>query len=293
MSSEQKRIAGALLLGAAVIAGALFIRSDSPTSTPSTDATVLVTAAPERTAIPELDKNGDGVPDWQEALQTTEPLDIDYSNTNYEAPDTLTGQFALEFFEDIVRAENYGSFGDTPEELVSNASNDLVQAAYDTLLTEKDITITGDNSQAYLSSYGEAIAQITSNAPSSVEESEIAILENSLRAQDPEELRKLEGKIEAYTYMFEKTKELSTPSLMVKEHLDLINSYQAVLADIKAMQNSYSDPMKTLLRIKRYQDDASGLYTSIVNLYTKLLDNGATWDDSSVVFSLIGIGENN
>lgn len=293
MSSEQKRIAGALILGAAVIAGALFIRSGSSATQPSADATILVTAAPERIAIPELDKNGDGVPDWQEALQTTEPLNLGDSDIDYEPPDTLTEQFAIEFFEGMVRAENYGSFGDTPEELVTSASNRLAQSAYDTLLSEKDIIIKEDSSNEYLTMYGESIARIIQTSPRSINENEAVILERALREQDAAELKQLDEKINAYKFMLEETKKIPAPRLAVKEHLDLLNSYQAMLSDITAMQNSFNDPMATLMRVKRYQDDASGLYISVVNLFTKLLKSGARWEANSVVFTLIGIEENN
>jgi len=295
MTGAQKRIAIAVIFAAGIISTALFLRSDrqAPTTTP-TETVAVVRSAPERKAILEEDSNNDGVPDWQEALQKTEPLQVTgEADENYTPPDTLTEQFALDFFENMVRAENYGDFGDSPDELVASAGNNLEQEAYDVLLDTRDIIVTEDNSKQALTVYGESIARIIITAPATEEGNEAAILERALRNQNPDELAKLDSKLEAYRYMLEQTLATPVPSSITKQHLDLANTYKALITDIEAMQDAFADPMMALLRMKRYQDDADGLYASIANLYNALINRGISWPENSVVFSVISIDENN
>lgn len=293
MTGSQKRIAIAVIFAAGLVSTALFLRSDRQTpATAPVETVAVVRNAPERSAIIEEDSNNDGVPDWQEALQKTEAIQVTGEATgSYTPPETLTEQFALDFFEDMVRAENYGDFGDSPEELVAGASTELTNQAYDTLLTQNDITTSDNNTQAALNRYGETVARVMQSAPATAEENEAVILERALRNQDASELKKLDEKIAAYEYMLDETKAITVPSRLTQEHLNLLNAYQALISDIEAMSTAFDDPMLALLRMKRYQDDASGLYATIVNLYGKLLELGAVWEQDSPVYNIVNIPE--
>tara|TARA_B100000745_G_scaffold69441_1_gene41400 strand:+ start:1253 stop:2128 length:876 start_codon:yes stop_codon:yes gene_type:complete len=291
MSGAQKRIAAAVIFSAALVSAALFLRIDRPVKAPTEQAVAVVNTAPERQAIPEQDKNGDGVPDWQEALQTTKPLTITGEpDEGYKAPETLTEQFALEFFQDMVRAENYGAFGDSPETLVASAADSLAREAVDEMFTAKDITTTSDTSTESLARYGDTIASIMFTYSEEGGESETDILLRALRSQNENDLQALDMKIVAYGNYVEQTKKVIVPNNMTREHLLLLNSYQAILSDIIAMRNAFGDPMLALLRVKRYQEDAQGLFTALDILYTKLINNGAQWEAGSPAQSLMEEG---
>jgi len=294
ISSAQKRIITAIIASTAIVSGALLLKGDPITFTNNShnDANaIVVTAAPERSAIAIADSNNDGTPDWQESLLTTTPIAVAPETSSYLPPDTLTDRFALEFFEQMVRNENNGAFGQSPEALVAASSQALVSQAVDTPITTKDITVGSDNSSAALASYGESIAAIIQLYSETNPQNEVTILESALRAQDEDLLTELDGKIAAYSKFLEETKQLIVPSKIVNQHLNLLNSYQALLSDITAMRNAFADPMLALLRLKRYQDDVFGLTISISTLYTTLTEQGASWPQGSVVFNLISISE--
>ena len=287
MSNAQKRISITLLAGAVLIAGALFIRSDTNDTSSAQQDIAVVAKAPERKPIKTLDKNNDGVPDWQEALLVTEAVELSEDISEYKEPETLTEKFALDFFQDIVRAENYGAFGDTPEELVFQASDELSKQVADTLLGPTDITTFSTDSVAQFASYGETIAEITTRYQDTSGENEAVLLERALREQDKTILDPLDSKIAVYENILRDTKALPVPEPFEKEHLDLLNSYQAILNDISAMRNAFNDPMLALLRMKRYQDDAIGLSAAFDNLFDKVRRAGATWEADSPVYLFI------
>jgi len=189
----------------------------------------------------------------------------------------------------MVRAENYGAFGDSPEQLVFDATDALAKEVVDELLTVDDIILSNDDSLEAQVLYGELIAAIIATYSQDEADNEAKILERALRTQDESELQQLDAIAEIYLHYLEDTKKVPVPPSLQKEHLNLLNSYQALAIDIQAMRNAFIDPMLTLLRMKRYQDDASGLYVSIVNIYNKIFDNGGSWDKNSIVFTLIDI----
>jgi hypothetical protein len=53
------------------------------------------------------------------------------------------------------------------------------------------------------------------------------------------------------------------------------------------MRNAFIDPMLSLLRVKRYTNDAEGLSASFSVLYAKLQASGATWNPDSPVYLFI------
>lgn len=294
VSAPQKRIIGAVVAATVIVSGALFLREKNPALNEATVVNgekIVVGTAPKRTAIPVADSNNDGVADWQEALQKTDTIAVAAASSSFIAPRTLTDQFALNFFEQMVRSKNYGDFGAKPAEIASSASAELAKKATDEPITASSILISNDNSSQALAQYGEAIARIIVSHNDDSNENEAVILERALRDQSEAELQKLKPKAAVYTALLKETLTLPVPNTATVEHLALVNSYQAILSDITAMSNAFDDPMLALLRIKRYQDDAAGLTISIAALYDKLLKSNATWPNNSVVYQVIKITE--
>lgn len=295
VSGPQKRIGATILVSTAIIAGALILRGDTNQQNVATVVNgepVVVTEAAKREAIPIADSNGDGVPDWQEALQNTAPVEVTEATSSFfMEPTTLTDQFALQFFEQMVRNEQYGDFGAAPEALVQNFSTKLAATAVDKPITEADILESGDNSPAALAAYGERLAIIMLSHDDTSNENEAVILERALRDNNPEELRKLDDKISVYRNILTDTLATRAPSSVALEHVILLNAYQAILNDLVGMRNAFADPMEALLRVKRYQEDADGLARAIVIMAEKLTAGGAQWPANSPVYQIISTTE--
>jgi hypothetical protein len=82
------------------------------------------------------------------------------------------------------------------------------------------------------------------------------------------------------------TTEIPVPRILVKEHLDLLNVYNAVYFGVDAMSKAENDPMLALVRTKRYQDDIDGLALALQNMYRSIEPYAAAFDrnDSAVLF---------
>ena len=91
----------------------------------------------------------------------------------------------------------------------------------------------------------------------------------------------------AYKSMRDESLLVPAPKLFLKQHLDLINTYEAIHKDIYAMTLSLSDPAVALLRIKRYEDDALGFSIALANMYEALEPHAGLFfaSDPAMIFA--------
>ncbi len=282
----------AVVFGAALVLAALVFQP-APAPTPETSAAgeEVVTVALNREAIPVLDSNQDGVPDWQESFVANTPTvrEIAEADTTYEPSDTLTDQFAREFFEEMVRSDTIGDFGASPAELIAQSSQALSEEAADELYLVDDLTVLEQSDSARLSRYGEAIARIFVNNGCEPTTPDITILETAVRNDQPELLNELDCRIEGYATYEAALLQLPVPASVRFEHLDLLNTMLALKNDLQAFQGVFDDPMYTLVRVRRYQSDAEAVFPALDALYETLVVNGASWSPESIVFAIINL----
>lgn len=288
----SSRVKGAIMVGIALVAGAFvlsrYTADEAPAATEAVvaDAPEFLTESPLRRYIPTEDSNNDGIPDWQALLAETETIALPATSTPFTEPETLTDRFALEFFESYVRNEGFGAFAQPPEDIVNQASDELIAETQDTLFSETDILIV-NGTPADITAHANAVATIIDRArvPAGTP-NELAIVEQAVATNDAALLSGLQVIVDNYDAIITGMQAVPVPQAMVKEHLDLLNAAQAVRNDIAAMQNLFVDPLTALLRLQRYQDDVLGLGTSMVNLFEGAAQQGASFRSGDPVYAV-------
>jgi hypothetical protein len=116
---------------------------------------------------------------------------------------------------------------------------------------------------------------------------ELEILTDILTNQQSNRSEELAVIAGFYKTMRDQALATPVPQKFLKEHLDLINVYEALYQDISAMQYSLSDPAIALLRVRRYQDDTLGLQLALQNMYSALEPHAALFvaSDPAIIFS--------
>ena len=286
---KNPKVTGAFLIGFALVAASYVLSNfgENPTILPA--GTMYVTAAEAEPRVyievDDIDKNG--IEDWREEFVTTEPilLPVVSSTTKFEVPDTITEQIGVQFFESILRAKGSEGIGPTEAEVIDGMAKRLEATAGDVLFGPNDIAVIPSSPEA-IRTYANTIAQIILNNNVPNYENELVIMNNAMQRQDSTELEKLEPLIAMYRALRDQTLATPVPEPFVKEHLDLINVYQALFKSLNDMQLAFSDPVVALMRIQRYQDDATGLANALLNMYTVLMPHARlfTADDPAVLF---------
>ena len=277
----DSRVIGVFVIGFAIVAGAFTVNNmTKEVVSPAQQASLAaVDEAPERNLIAVQDSNNDGVEDWQDQFLTAEPIIVKQNTTDYTPPDTLTGQVAINFMQNYISGKANG-FGPTDEQLVKNTVESIKGEAIDRMYGLRDIKLSTDNSSTSVKNYGNAMANaILDNATTEKTRSDMTILNdivsnNEVTDKDIADIKLI---AEVYKGTLEDTLIIPVPREFTKEHLDLINVYSALYNDAIGLTNLVDDPMKALLRIKRYQEDMQGLSIALENIYRAL-------DKSSYVF---------
>lgn len=288
------RIFGAFLVGAGLIAFGYFMAPVKTSNTmPDPSVEAVVGTAPAREYIPVGDEDNDGIPDWSESFRQAKPVRVSNSDApeeTYMPPDTLTGQLAIELLEKTVRAKVTGPLGPSQEEILQSTVSNIEGAAIDALYSEKEITISADNSPETLRAYGNRVAQIALSVdlPEGTRPG-IDILQHAVYTNNAEILNELDPIYEAYVDLRNGMLITEVPEAVAREHLNLLNTYNALAIDTEGMQAAFSDPMYTMVRMQRFYDDAIGLENALFELYTKLILLGATWSEGEPVTNFLNI----
>ena len=122
-----------------------------------------------------------------------------------------------------------------------------------------------------------------------VNESELNILHEAITTDDASVLEKLDPTITAYERLLADALATPAPEELVNDHLLLVNSYQAILSDVKAMRFSFDDPLYGMVRTRRYESDILSLNTSLSHIYTYLYTAGVryTGEEAGALFRIV------
>lgn len=263
-----------------------------PKQEPITQVGSLSVITPEvslREPISVTDKNNDGIEDWQEVFLSSDSfVGSVITTTDYEIPKTLTDQFSIEFFEDMVRSKGYGPFGQGSEELVLSKVAGLNQYAADLVYNTRDINIIpGVASADEIRLYANAHANVLIYNQTQNNRTPVEVLEDVVNG-DIEALIEFTDLSNVYLKARDEALKIPVPESLAKEHLDLINVYNALYNDILGMSKVIEDPLISLLRIKRYPEDSQALVLALENMFFALepyMDN-FTRTDNGFYFKL-------
>ncbi len=265
------KVTGAIIVGIALVVGALMLNRASTQNTvvaTTEPIRAITTTIPDRDFIPVSDSNGDGVEDWREEFVVQAPIELPASTTpiDFAMPTTVTDQVGIQVFESLLKTKANLQFAQSNEEIVSRTTDKISTLAKDTLYSEQDI-VTVPTEPVAIRRYANMMGQslITNNVTGS--EGELKIVYTALQTNDRALLEDLKPLAAMYEKLRDEALATPVPERFAKDHLNLINAYHAMYRNISEFQMIFDDPLVALLRIKRYQDDATALALVLQEMY--------------------------
>lgn len=266
-----KRVGVAVAVGVLIIGTSIFFRAPDP-ETQGGDAIVATEA---HTYQQTKDSDGDGVPDWEENLNGTDPHKKDTSTTTLAKsdaastePQTMTAQFAKQFFGEYI-AKNSGDTPMTDSEKQSFLQKSLqkiyTSSPVEKVLTDKDISIGAQSDVETLRAYGNAVADILNRYPVK-SDNEAIILKRALDSDSEEELKKLDPIVLSYQKTIADLRAQPVPQPLIQEHLNLLNALSNVRSIIISMRGALLDPLPALSRFQGYGATIDSLRGSLIAL---------------------------
>jgi hypothetical protein len=249
---------------------------------------VALTNKIDREYIATVDNNTDGIEDWREEFVITAPIVLPENASTtvpFTIPETATDQVGIRLFESLLLSKTNNQAPQTTAELVGRTTNKIDNLAKDTLYTLNDI-ITVPVTPLSIRTYGNTMGQSLINHNVVGGDDELTIVQRALNTNNKEELAKLEPLSRMYKSLRDDALNTPVPERFAKNHLDLINAYHTMHINIENFGMIFDDPLLALLRIKRYQDDATALSITLNTVYRAASPYASlfTPDDPALVF---------
>lgn len=269
------RVLGACAVGGVMVAVALWFEP-SPRAPESSTAAVVVAHGNARATI------SDRSDAWRRTLPeqraSAEPIDHTEDIGPYERPETLTGQLSEQLLERSIRERMSGGMltPDSRDHIVASSMASIERETRERLYSRADVHNVNPSGLAAYREYGNAVSRALSRN-SIQNEHEMLILQRAVTHDDPSQLQPLAAIERAYGGMIDDLLRIPTPSDLSRQHVDLINTLVTLKSDIGAMRQVFDDPLKALVHVQRYTNDATGLFFALTNIAIALEERGVAY----------------
>jgi hypothetical protein len=252
-------------------------------------------------AIATQDTDGDGLPDWEEALYGADPNKVDTFGlgisdkeavaqglvvpkavANIEAGSAnvqnglsftgLTAAFIGQLYAQYSFAyeKNKGILSDEDllniVETVFNAFSDAIELSGN-FITREDLTVS-DSGQEALRIYAERVEAILKNGSQAVSDTETEYLRRAVQEDDFEALVSMEEIAEAYRSAAAGIVQVSVPKELAGEMLRFVNALARLGGISLDFARVKTDPLATMLALSQYPEAVSSLVYALVDIRT-------------------------
>ncbi len=259
------------------------------------------------------DPDGDGVPNWQEALLGTDPTSpntngvpdrtkIDQT-TNSEVtantptlysfskeeqktlaqvndPNNITGQVAKNSVGLATYLDQQKITDDTSAMTIGgNIYNEAAKLAEAKVYTTADITFAKTETFASIKTYGNTVAALyLDTVKKVVYPNDLTMLNTYFSNKDSKQLALFTAKLAVVTKARDTLLAMSVPKSAAEAHLAVINATESYRNALYSFSQVESDPMRTLVSVKEYKS----IFEALATLPNVL---GAYFDSKNVVFT--------
>jgi hypothetical protein len=294
---RNPKVIGAFLVGTALVGGVYVIKNfGQPSVRPPVALTASAAeAAPNRVFIPVVDQDTDGLEDWRDQFVQAPAISVEaLDGQNYEAPKTLTRQLGVSLMEGLIAAKGGGAVMRSEAQVVADLTEQIGKTATSDKIYElSDITLINSHADADIRTYGNEMASILINESAPGLESEIILLKKFVEAGEEADSTDLETVATVYKNYRDKSIATPVPRRFAKQHLDLINVYNAMYKNIDTMTKTTEDPLLPFVRLKRYEEDVQGLSLALNNLYNAIVPHAKVFEMNDPAVLLVNFNNPN
>lgn len=231
-----------------------------------------------RTDPAKADTDGDGTKDGDEIAMNRDPLikgpkdqmatsTDEIANSPYLLPNNLTGLLAEKFGVNVIVPKLSGSPRPLDLEGIANQITDetLSNTTQQDYFTEKDIKISGDNSEKALENYGKAIIGAAS-VFSGITRSPLEIFAGALARDDFSTLNKLDPYLSAYDKYLALLTATSTPSGLASFHLRYMNLVASQKDAVRKIRGAEKDIVAAIIGAQEFAANFNGIQSLMEGL---------------------------
>jgi hypothetical protein len=257
------------------------------TAIPNESTAAIVSAVAPRSPIDVRDSNGDGVEDWKEPFLTASPVFLSRDD-DFLRTDNLTQNVGITLVEQLLLQQASGlpsaGSGAIVAEAIGNAEALLPSMAAPTLAS---LTIIDDTTTSTLRSYANTLATILESSTAGGARHELLAARDAATLGGEQYQKEVLAVAAMYDRAYEQTIGLPVPEVFQAEHLALATALNSLRTDIRDLATPLNDPLKALVRLKTYEQNALALGLALQGLHRALLPYPTlfTADDAALYFA--------
>ena len=173
---------------------------------------------------------------------------------------------AQDFFSQyLALKQNNGTV--TADEANQIAQSTLTGAAYTNATgvqyTAKDLHINAQTSREIVQKYHDVINTSLKNRALKNKVDPLAILNSAVKNGSTADLAELNPLIVNFKGVVSDLASMSVPADATQVHLDFLNAYSNILANLESMKLTFSDPVKSFAAVSQYKQHLADLQTAV------------------------------
>ncbi len=239
----------------------------------------IATSLPTKKKV--LDQDGDKIPDWQETLKGTDPLNADSDGDRL--PDNQ---------EPVINPEdhalrivvNAATKKDTPLLPIDDLTSGIARR-----YSLEDLNLVGENSEAFLMEYGKNMAKIMSAFIEPGIGYEAALTLEAVETGNTDLVEEINPAITRYQTAINQLRALPTPETAGAIQLNLVNSLSRLLSDSTLMAELETEPTLAMGAANMQSSHLRQLITALGTLNFFFAGHNLTFAEGDKVKITLGV----
>jgi len=275
----SKKVLSVLIVIMALVAAVMVAFGRDKSSEAINYASNLV--AGEKIEIPEN-------PNWQNELavipQNTNTAQAEEASAKEE---TITDTVSKTFMANYLALKQSGTLDQTSAQKLIDQTVNYVGESGGQTVKSAQLNVIADSGKVSMKYYGESLGNILkSNKPQTVKK-EYEIVAQTLQSKDQSKINELDSIITVYNKIAGELTKMPVPKTFVKAHLDVTNKMAAMALALEETKTVLSDPIKGLLAIQSYQQNAAVFAKAIQAINTFLKINDIVYEQNTGGYYLL------
>ncbi len=244
----SQKILSLLVLAIGLVGAIIFAWSDRVTS--STTAKIGDLTAGTKIKIPEN-------PSWQNEIQGTVENVEAIEPDSADGAGTLTDNFSVSLMSNYLALKQNGNLNEQTAQNLIDSGLQYFESTYRVAVDNPEFKIIEDNGKKSVEEYGESLGSVFKAYMPVKPKNELQILTEIANTQNREKLKEIDEVLVVYNNIKVGLAQMFVPTTFSRSHNDMIKGLSGMTAGLKEMQGILDDPVKSLISIKTYQENAT------------------------------------
>ncbi len=213
--------------------------------------------------------------EWQKVLVSLQSVSTSTSASTEPLDQSHTAQLARDIFAQylLLQQNDVAINEEVAKRVAENSIANTQTKAEPSQYTQKNLNIDVSEGKQSISAYNNALVGVFKKRTLQNVDEPLTILYTSLENKDESLLKKLDPVIKSTDVLITDLLAVPVPQNMTALHLELINNYQNVLWALRAIANTYTDPVVSLSAVSVYQTYLDAVSVSLEKINTYLQKN--------------------